>query len=102
MIAFNDIADLIDIPPDGTLSRVLHKDERIRLVAFGFDTDQELTEHSSASAVVVQVVTGRIRFDVGEASSELTPVSWIYLEPNEPHSLRALEPSVVLLTLIRT
>ncbi len=102
MIAFEDIAELIDVPADGTLSRVLHKDDRIRLVAFGFDTGQELTEHSSASAVVVQVVEGRIQFDVGEASTELGPTSWIYLEPNEPHSLRALEPSIVLLTLIRT
>lgn len=101
MIAFPDLSDLIDVPADGTLSRVLHKDDRIRLVAFGFDSGQELTEHSSASAVIVQVVKGRIRFDVGEASSELTPTSWIHLEPNEPHSLVALEPSIVLLTLIR-
>jgi quercetin dioxygenase-like cupin family protein len=96
-----DLRAEIEIPADGTLSRVLFKDAQLRLVAFGFDAGEELTEHTSASAAIVQVVTGRIVLQASDTSHEMTSDSWLYLPPHAPHSLQALEPSVVLLTLIR-
>ena len=55
-----DLPAEIEIPREGTLSRVLYRDDRIRLVAFGFDVGQELTEHTAGSPAIVQGVTGRI------------------------------------------
>jgi quercetin dioxygenase-like cupin family protein len=91
----------IEIPHEGTLSRVLYKDDAIRMVGFAFDTDQELTEHTSASTAIVQVVTGAIDFTVDGTTHHLGPHSWLAVPPRRPHSLRALEPAVVLLTLIK-
>ncbi len=42
-----DLASRADIPEAGTLSRVLHNDDRVRLVLFAFDAGQELTEHTA-------------------------------------------------------
>lgn len=99
----NVIADLraeVEIPRAGTISRKLYEDERLRLVVFGFDAGQELTEHTAAAEVVVQVVSGRIALTMEGTSHTLTPASWLVLEPRQAHSLHAEEPSVVLLTLV--
>ena len=90
----------IEIPTNGTLSRVLHSDDHLRLVAFGFDTGQELTEHASARPIVVQVVRGSIDFTVANEVHAMGPSSWITLAPNVAHSVLAKEPSIVLLTLL--
>jgi quercetin dioxygenase-like cupin family protein len=92
----------LPIPLDGTLSRTLHHGDDVRLVGFAFAEGQQLTEHSSALAVVIQVVTGRLSLRLGDDSAdvELGPGGWVHLRPRVPHSLRALEPTVMLLTMV--
>jgi quercetin dioxygenase-like cupin family protein len=98
---FADIAAEVEIPKDGTLSRVLYKDGRLRVVVFAFDADQELTEHSTPLAAIVQVVSGRLRLALGEEAVEIGPGSWVHMPPGLPHTVRALEPSVMLLSMVR-
>ncbi len=95
-----DLAAEIEIPTDGILSRVLYRDHRIRLVGFGFDRGQELTEHTANRAAVVQVVTGRLQVTVEGRTHELGPTSWLLIPADAPHSVTAAEPTVMLLTLI--
>jgi quercetin dioxygenase-like cupin family protein len=99
------IADLtaeVDIPAEGTLSRAVYKDDAVRLVLFGFDTGQELTEHTASVPAIVQVISGRMTATVGEDTVELLPGSWLHMAPHLPHSVHATEPSVMLLTMLRT
>ncbi|MFE8011698.1 cupin domain-containing protein [Streptomyces antibioticus] len=96
----NDLAAELTVPEDGTLSRVLYRDDRLRVVGFAFATGQELTEHTSALPVVVQVVRGRLDLVLGEEKTEAVPGSWIHLPARLPHSVRAVEPSVMLLTML--
>jgi len=96
-----DLATNLEIPDEGTLSKVLHSDDLIRVVGFAFDTGQELSEHTATIPVVVQVVSGRFRFDVGDESWEIGPTSWMHLDASVPHSVVALEPSRLLLTLLK-
>lgn len=96
-----DLTTEVAVPSGGTLSRTLHRDGSARLVAFGFDAGQELSEHTSASEAIFQVVSGSILVVVEGAELEMKPASWLLLPPGLPHSLLAVEPSVVILTLIR-
>ncbi|GMQ92702.1 MAG: cupin domain-containing protein [Acidimicrobiia bacterium] len=96
----SDITASLEIPDDGVLSKVLYRDDNIRVVGFAFDTDQELTEHTAAVPVVIQVISGRFRFTTGDETTEIGPESWTHLEASVPHSLVALEPSRLLLTLV--
>jgi quercetin dioxygenase-like cupin family protein len=96
-----DLGAEVTIPDEGTLSRTVHRDGLVRLVVFGFDEGQELSEHTSASAAVVQVVSGSITVEVEGVERRMDPAAWLLLPPGLAHSLRALEPSVVLLTLVR-
>lgn len=82
------------------LSRVLHKGLGIRLVGFAFDTGQELTEHTSASTAIVQVLSGTIEVTVDSSTHRMGPRAWLVMAPRRPHSLVALEPASVLLTLL--
>lgn len=97
-----DLAAEVEIPQDGTLSRVLYTDERIRVVVFAFDADQELTEHIAASPGVVEVLSGRLRLTLGADVVEAGPGSWTHMPARLPHSVLAREPSVMLLTLLRS
>jgi len=100
---FNDLAAELEIPTDGTLSRVRYKDDQIRVVAFGFDTGQELTEHTAAVPALIQVISGRFRITLGaEELDEAGPGFWSHLPGHLPHSVEAREPGVLLLTLLRS
>jgi quercetin dioxygenase-like cupin family protein len=100
-VSIPDLLAEVEVPEEGTLSRVVYKDDRLRLVVFAFDTGQELTEHRSSSAAIVQVPKGTIDFTVEGTTHRLTPTSWLYMEPDQPHSLIAIEPSILLLTMLR-
>ena len=95
-----DVAAEVTVEPNGTLSRVLYNDDQIRLVAFAFDKGQELTEHTAAVPVVIQVVSGRFEFTVGDQTTEICSDSWMHLKASVPHSVIAVEPSRLLLTLL--
>ena len=98
---FDDVAGEVEIPADGTLSRVLFKDGPLRLVAFAFDAGQELTEHTASVPAIVQVISGALTVEVGGERHRMGPQSWLFLEAGEPHSVYADEPSQMLLTMIR-
>lgn len=98
---FADVAAEVEIPTDGTLSRVLHSNDLIRVVVFAFDTDQELTEHTASVPAVIQVIRGRMRWTLAEEQLEAAEGAWAHLPANLPHSVLALEPSVMLLTMLK-
>jgi quercetin dioxygenase-like cupin family protein len=101
-VLFADLNTEVEIPADGTLSRVLSNEGQVRLVLFAFDRGQELTEHSSSLPAIVQVISGTLTVEAGGERHRLTPQSWLYLEPGESHSVFADEPARMLLTLIRS
>ncbi len=97
------VADLdaeVDVPKDGTLSRVLYKDDRLRLVVFAFDTGQELTEHTAAVPAVVQVISGRVEMALGSDRVTVEPGGWLRMDAHLPHTVLALEPTVLVLTML--
>jgi quercetin dioxygenase-like cupin family protein len=96
----SEVTTSLEIPGEGVLSKVLYRDDKIRVVGFAFDTGQELTEHTAAVPVVIQVVSGRFEFTVGDQTTEIGPDSWMHLKASVPHSVIAIEPSRLLLTLL--
>jgi len=93
-------ADL-PIPTQATTSRALLTNEAVRVVVFVFDTGEQLSEHTAATPVVVQLLAGRMRFQVDGSEHELTAGDVVYLAPGAPHALEALEPSRLSLVLVQ-
>jgi quercetin dioxygenase-like cupin family protein len=96
-----DLTVELPVPADGTLSRTLHQDGDLRLVGFAFAAGQELTEHASALSVVIQVLSGRLHLTLGDQETELVAGGWVHMPPRLPHAVRALEPTVMLLTMVK-
>lgn len=94
-----DLASLIDIQEEATVSRTVLREDGLRAVLFAFDKDQALSEHTAAMPVTIQVLEGRLRIGGGEREVELTPGGIVYLSARLPHTVYALEPSKMLLQM---
>jgi quercetin dioxygenase-like cupin family protein len=100
-IVVTGLAEDLPVTASATTSRGLVDNDRVRVVAFAFDTGEQLTEHTSSMPVVVQLISGSMRFEVDGATHLLTPGDCVYLAPSELHALEALEPSMMSLVMIR-
>lgn len=97
----SQVAEQLPITASATTSRALVDNDAVRVVAFTFDTGEQLTEHTAAMPVVVQLLSGDLRFEVAGGTHTLTAGDCVYLAPGEPHALEALTPSFVSLTMMR-
>jgi len=101
-IAIDDATTSVEIQAGGVVSKVVHRDDDVDVTVFGFDTGEGLTEHTAARPAIVQVLSGRLRFTVENDEVEMVPGTWIHMSAGAAHSLTAVEPTVMLLTLLRS
>jgi quercetin dioxygenase-like cupin family protein len=99
--AIDDLAAAVDIQPEAIVSKVIHRDDDTNVTVFGFDAGQELTEHRSGRAALVQVVSGRLRFIADGEEYDAGPGFWLQMSPDTPHGLIATEPTTMVLTLLK-
>lgn len=92
----------LPVPQEATTSRVVVNNPLVRVVVFAFDTGELLTDHSSPRAVVVQLLTGAIRFTVDQTEHAMVPGDVLYLAPGVRHSLVADAPSQLSLVMVDT
>ncbi len=95
-----ELLEQLPVSMDATTSRMVVNNPLLRVVYFAFDTGQELTDHSSPRAVVVQLLTGAIEFTVEEATHSMRPGDAVYLAPGQVHALKALAPSHLSLVMV--
>ncbi len=98
--ALPDLAGLIEVQTEATVSRTALRAAGVRVVLFGFDTDQELTEHTAAMPVLLQVLSGRLGITADGRTEDLVPGGLMYLGARVPHSVYAHEPSKLALTML--
>lgn len=100
MTDLTDIASLVEIADDSTVSRTVLKADGARLVLFAFDTGQELTEHTAAVPVLIQALDGHVEITADGRTVDLRPGGVIHLGPKLPHAVLAKEPTRLLLTML--
>jgi len=93
--------DQVAIQPGSVVSKVIYRDDALNVTVFGLDAGEGLSEHQASQAAVVQVLSGRLRFIVDGEDLDLRPGSWLHMSPGTPHALEAMEPTVMLLTLVQ-
>jgi quercetin dioxygenase-like cupin family protein len=96
----NDLADLIEVAPESTVSRTVLRAEGVRVVLFAFDAGQELTEHTAAVPILLQVLDGRLRVGADGQHVELGPGGLVHIGSRVPHEILALEPARMVLTML--
>ena len=71
----------------------------LRVRAIALDTGGRLPEHVAGVPVLIHVVAGRVRFEIGGETVELRAGALVRAGGATPHTVTALEPSRMLLTL---
>lgn len=102
--AYTHAADLlreVEPPVDGTLSRTLYQDERLKAVLFGFAAGQELSEHTSSTPAVMHFLKGEATVTLGDDRTDVGPGAWIHLTAGLRHSICTRAPVVMLLLLLK-
>lgn len=90
-----------DITPDSTISRTVHDDDQLKIVVFGFDTGQELSEHTASMPAILHFVQGEVELTLGKNRHQASAGSWAHMAAHLPHSVRALSPTIMLLYLLK-
>lgn len=91
----------VEPPSDGTLSRTIYQDERLKVVLFGFAQGQELSEHTASTPAIMHFLKGEARVTLGAEQHNVKQGAWIHMTPQLPHSIGAITPVVMLLLLLK-
>jgi quercetin dioxygenase-like cupin family protein len=78
----------------------LVKTDDLELIRLVLPAGKEIPLHQAHGKITVQCLEGRITFTAESKTQELTPGQLLYLVGGEPHALKALDDSAVLVTLI--
>jgi quercetin dioxygenase-like cupin family protein len=95
-----DLRAEVEVPAGGILSRQVFSDERIGLTLFAFDAGQELSAHTSARAAIVEILEGEAEVGLDGDVHALAAGAWLAMPPGLPHSIRAVTPLKLALTLL--
>ncbi|GAA3765328.1 hypothetical protein GCM10022240_16950 [Microbacterium kribbense] len=92
---------LVEIEAGTRNAQMALSGDGVRAVVFAFDTGAELAEHTAPGPIVVQALSGHLTFTAEGVTKDLRPGALLHLDARIPHSVVALEPSKMLLMIIR-
>jgi quercetin dioxygenase-like cupin family protein len=95
-----DMRAEVEVPKGGILSRTVHTGNGMALTLFGFDAGQELTEHTSARAAIIEILDGEAEVVLDGDSHQLSAGAWIAMPAGMTHAIRATSPMRMALTLL--
>ncbi len=87
-----------DLPDEQT--KAIVKTEEMELVRLVILAGKEIPIHKVSGPIVVHCINGKIEFTTMGTTQVLIPGQLLHLIPDEPHSVKAVEDAVVLLTII--
>ena len=96
-----DLAALLTIQPASIVSRTLMKGPGGSATLFAFDRGQELSEHTSPFAALLQVLSGTARVTIGGEPFTVNGGEAILMPADVPHAVAAPEPFTMLLGMVR-
>lgn len=96
---------IIDVQPLGTTLRdqkthTLAKTDEFEIIRLVLPAGKEIATHTAPGPITIQCVEGEIAFSTMGNELEMNSGQLLYLNANEPHSLRAVEDSSLLLTIL--
>jgi quercetin dioxygenase-like cupin family protein len=97
-------AEIIQLPLGAALSssttKTLVKTNDLELIRLVLPAGKDIPTHKARGEITVQTLEGRVAFTVADKTQELIAGQLIYLSAGEPHSVRAIEDSSLLVTIL--
>ena len=85
----------------GIASRVLARTAAGNITLFAFDAGEELSEHTAPFDALALTLAGELNLTIGGKQVRATPDTIVLMPANVPHAVQALEPSRMLLVMLR-
>lgn len=95
-----DVSSLVKVQDEATVSRTIMQQAGGNVVLFSFDAGQQLSEHTAAMPVFVQTISGHLKVTGSGETVDLLPGGLVYFPTRLPHAVQAVEPSIMMLTMI--
>ena len=96
-----DLHSLITPTEQGIASRLLARTDGGNITLFAFDAGQELSEHTAPYDALVLVLEGALTLTIGGTPVRAIPGTIVRMPANIPHAVEALEPTRMLLVMLR-
>ena len=85
----------------GERTRTLAKTDDIEIIRLVLPAGKEISTHRVPGQIIVQCIEGRVSFTALGEDRELQAGRLLYLPPGEPHSVRGMDDSALLLTIVQ-
>lgn len=97
--------EVVDITPFGNRlkserTHTLAKTDDIEVIRLVLPAGKEIATHSAPDQIIVQCIEGRVNFTALGEDRDLRAGRLLYLPPGEPHALKAMDDSSLLLTVL--
>lgn len=106
-ITHAEAGDVVDVRPFGAelgtaRSHALFKADHLEVIRLVLQAGEEMPSHAVAGEITLQCIEGRIAFTCNAGVRELAAGQLVRVAADEPHALRAIEASSLLLTIALT
>lgn len=95
-----NLLKLIEYPKTGITSKEIIEKDNLGLDLFCMSAGAKMGEHTSTKQGIIQVLEGKGIFNLEGKDIAMTPGTLIHMNKNAVHSLRAIENTSFLLTLV--
>ena len=97
--------EIIDVSPFGDdlskqTTQTLAQSEAAEIIRLVLPAGKNIATHSAAGQIIVQCIEGQVSFTTMGNDRILTTGDLLYLSPGEPHSVKSLDDSSLLLTIL--
>jgi quercetin dioxygenase-like cupin family protein len=97
--------EVVDVRPLGaalttTKTATLVKTGDMELIRLVVPAGKEIRTHHAPGEIIVQCLEGRVTFIAGGKAQELAAGQLLYLAAAEPHALKGIEDSSLLVTIL--
>ena len=94
--------ELVGYQEGAVVSRTLINQKTGTVTLFAFDAGQELSEHTTPYAALVQVLDGETEISISGQPYQLKAGDSIIMPANDPHAVKALTKFKMMLTMIKS
>lgn len=95
------LVDLLALQAHGIASRVIARSTGGNVTLFTMDAGEELSEHITPFDAVAVVLDGRLRIQVGDATSVAVAGQVVRMPASVPHAVHAEQASRMMLVMLK-
>ncbi len=90
----------LDADPHQTNSITLVRADHLEVARLALPAGKTLHDHKASGAITIQCMAGAVELEAHGRTQILRAGSMVYLADAEPHAVKALEDSLLLLTIL--